>query len=101
MSISFKKEFKDFELGMGELLEKVPDVKYYTGDTIDQKQAIINLLYLIRDDIPLVTNENYPNTCSLTISAREVGFKTDDNLVRLQVINLELHLLIFLVIEKE
>jgi len=79
MSISFKKEFKDFELGMGELLEKVPDVKYYTGDTIDQQQAIINLLYLIRDDIPLVTNENYPNTFSLTISAREVGFKTDDN----------------------
>lgn len=80
MSISFKKEFKDFELGMGELLEKVPDVKYYTGDTIDQQQAIIHLLYLIRDDIPLVTNENYPNTFSLTISAREVGFKTDDNL---------------------
>lgn len=80
MSVSFKKEFKDFELGMGELLERVPDIKYYTGDTIDQKQAIIHLIYLIRDDIPLVTNENYPNTFSLTISAREVGFKTDDNL---------------------
>lgn len=80
MSVSFKKEFKDFELGMGELLERVPDIKYYTGDTIDQKQAIIHLIYLIRDDIPLVTNENYPNTFSLTVSAREVGFKTDDNL---------------------
>lgn len=78
MSISFRKEFKEFEDGILNLLSMVPDLKYYIGNKTEEKAVILELLDVIKEDIPFVTNDNYPNTFSFTISAREVGFKTDD-----------------------
>lgn len=78
MSISFEKDFKNFEDGIIHLLEVMPDLKYYIGSQVDERSIIIELLNVIKEDIPFVTNENYPNTFSLTVSAEKVEFKTDE-----------------------
>lgn len=80
MSISYKKEFDTYEDGMVEISTYLPDLRNYIGNNFDQREVIRNMLHLIEDDMPFIDNDNYPNTFSFTISAREVGFKTDEGL---------------------
>ena len=80
MTTSLKKEFDTYEDGIEELITILPDLKEYIGNNISHNEIVTNLLNIVKEEIPSVDNPNYPNTFSLTISAREVGFKTDDGM---------------------
>lgn len=77
---TYIKEFDTFEEGYKELSTLIPNVRLYAVDssTATLEEVVIALTKTITDSIPSPLNENYPNTFSFSISAREVGFLTDD-----------------------
>ena len=75
---TYIKEFADFGEGYKELISLIPDVSLYGGDSPVFEDVVNNLAKVITDNIPSPTNENYPNTFSFSISAKELGFLTDD-----------------------
>lgn len=77
---TYIKEFNTFEEGYKELATHIPNVRLYAVDseTATLEEVVIALTKTITDSIPSPSNENYPNTFSFSINAREVGFLTDD-----------------------
>ena len=77
---TYIKEFDTFEDGYKELVTLIPNVRLYAVDssTATLEDVVVALTKTITDNIPSPLNENYPNTFSFSISAREVGFLTDD-----------------------
>lgn len=74
---TYIKNFKNFESGISELLELVPDLKYYTGESFDQRKVTHALLDVIKEDIPNMSENTYPNTFALKIDEDKVEFRTD------------------------
>jgi len=70
------KQFTTFEDGITELCKLVPDVTKYTKYTKTEQEVSSKLMECIKDNYPTVYSPEYPATYSLSISAREVGFKT-------------------------
>ena len=77
---TYIKEFDTFEEGYKQLSTLIPNVRCYAVDssTATLEEVVVALTKTITDSIPSPLNENYPNTFSFSISAREVGFLTDD-----------------------
>lgn len=77
---TYIKEFDTFEEGYKELVTFIPNVRLYAADstTATLEEVVVALTKTITDSIPTPFNENYPNTFSFSINAREVGFLTDD-----------------------
>lgn len=70
------KSFTKFEDGITELCKLVPNVKEYIKDAKTEVDVVANLMDKVKGNYPSIYNAEYPATYSLSISAREVGFKT-------------------------
>lgn len=70
------KSFDTFEEGIEEVIKCVPQLKVYIGDTHTEEQVIERLMDEVRANIPSVYRPEYPATYAISVSAREVGFKT-------------------------
>ena len=77
---NYIKEYSTFEEGYAELISIIPEIKLYGGETALFESVVNKLMKTVQDNLPSVSNPNYPNTYSFSISAREVGFLTDDSL---------------------
>lgn len=78
--ISYTKKFETFEEGFSEVIKYNPELKNYCGRDPILLDVVSSMLNSIKDNIPSIDNYNYPNTLSLSINAKEVGFKTDINI---------------------
>lgn len=78
--ISYTKKFETFEEGFSEVIKYNPELKNYCGRDPILVDVVTSMLNSIKDNIPSVDNYNYPNTLSLSINAKEVGFKSDINI---------------------
>lgn len=79
-AISYIKKFETFEEGFSEVIKFNPELKNYCGRDPIVVDVIAAMLNSVKDNIPTTDNSNYPNTLSLSIDAKEVGFKTDINI---------------------
>lgn len=79
-AISYVKRFKTFEEGFSEIIKYNPELKNYCGRDPIVVDVIAAMLNSVKDNIPTTDNSNYPNTLSLSIDTKEVGFKTDINI---------------------
>lgn len=78
---TYIKEFIEFGDGYKELVALIPNVGLYGGDTeMTMEGVVASLTKTINDNVPSPLNENYPNTFSFSINAREMGFLTDDGI---------------------
>ena len=77
---NYLKQFESFSDGYSELIKIVPEIKAYGGDNPIYDVVIGNMLDTIKDNVPSPQNPNFPNTLSISVSSREVGFRTDDSL---------------------
>lgn len=79
-AISYVKKFETFKEGFSEIIKFNPELKNYCGRDPIAVNVIAAMLNSVKDNIPTTDNPNYPNTLSLSIAAKEVGFKTDINI---------------------
>lgn len=79
-AISYIKRFETFKEGFSEIIKFNPELKNYCGRDPIAVNVIAAMLNSVKDNIPTTDNPNYPNTLSLSIAAKEVGFKTDINI---------------------
>lgn len=79
-TISYVKKFETFKEGFSEIIKFNPELKNYCGRDPIAVNVIAAMLNSVKDNIPTTDNPNYPNTLSLSIDAKEVGFKTDINI---------------------
>lgn len=79
-AISYVKRFETFKEGFSEIIKFNPELKNYCGRDPIAINVIAAMLNSVKDNIPTTDNPNYPNTLSLSIDAKEVGFKTDINI---------------------
>lgn len=79
-AISYVKRFETFEEGFSEVIKYNPELKNYCGRDPIVVDVVAAMLNSVKDNIPTTDNSNYPNTLSLSIDAKEVGFKTDINI---------------------
>ena len=79
-TISYVKKFETFKEGFSEIIKFNPELKNYCGRDPIAINVIAAMLNSVKDNIPTTDNPNYPNTLSLSIDAKEVGFKTDINI---------------------
>ena len=79
-AISYVKRFETFKEGFSEIIKFNPELKNYCGRDPIAVNVIAAMLNSVKDNIPTTDNPNYPNTLSLSIDAKEIGFKTDINI---------------------
>lgn len=79
-AISYVKRFETFKEGFSEIIKFNPELKNYCGRDPIAINVIGAMLNSVKDNIPTTDNPNYPNTLSLSIDAKEIGFKTDINI---------------------
>ena len=79
-AISYVKRFETFKEGFSEIIKFNPELKNYCGRDPIAVNVITAMLNSVKDNIPTTDNPNYPNTLSLSIDAKEIGFKTDINI---------------------
>lgn len=79
-TVSYVKKFETFKEGFSEIIKYNPELKNYCGRDPIIVDVIAAMLNSVKDNIPTTDNPNYPNTLSLSIDAKEVGFKTDINI---------------------
>lgn len=79
-AISYVKRFETFKEGFSEIIKFNPELKNYCGRDPIAINVIAAMLNSVKDNIPTTDNPNYPNTLSLSIDAKEIGFKTDINI---------------------
>lgn len=78
--INLTKTFDTFEDAYSEVIKFIPELKVYCGDTSIESAVLKSMMNSIANNIPSISNENYPNTLSFSINSKEVGFKTDSNI---------------------
>lgn len=78
--INLTKTFDAFEDAYTEVIKAIPELKAYCGDTAIEAAVLKAMMNSIVNNIPSISNENYPNTLSFSINSKEVGFKTDSNI---------------------
>ena len=78
--INLTKTFETFEEAYTTVIKNIPELKAYCGDTAIEAAVLKAMMNSIANNIPSVSNENYPNTLSFSINSKEVGFKTDSNI---------------------
>jgi len=76
----FVKTFEKFEEGIESLLTVLPNLSGYIGDVKEEKAVIESLMDQIRNSIPTIYNPEYPATYAFSVSSREVGFRTRNNI---------------------
>lgn len=79
-AISYVKRFETFKEGFSEIIKFNPELKNYCGRDPIAVNVIAAMLNSVKDNIPTTDNPNYPNTLSLSVDAKEIGFKTDINI---------------------
>lgn len=79
-TFTYIKEFDNFSSGYEELISLIPQLEVYGGIVPAYDNVVTHMMKVITDNIPSPHNELYPNTLSFSISAKEVGFLTDDSL---------------------
>lgn len=79
-TVTFLKSFNSFEEGFSEIIKLNPELKNYCGESPIYENVISSMLDILKMDIPSLNNQSYPNTLSLSVEAKEVGFKTDSNI---------------------
>jgi hypothetical protein len=79
-TFTYIKEFDNFSEGFEELTKLIPSISMYVGTVPAYDNVIQYMIKIINKNIPSPWNEQYPNTLSFSISAKEVGFLTDDSL---------------------
>ena len=79
-AISYVKRFETFKEGFSEIIKFNPELKNYCGRDPIAVNVITAMLNSVKDNIPTTDNPNYPNTLSLSIDAKEIGFKTYINI---------------------
>lgn len=79
-TFTFIKEFDVFNDGYKELSSLIPSVELYGGTDPSMEAVVASLTKTINENVPSPLNENYPNTFSFSINAREMGFLTDDSI---------------------
>ena len=78
--INLTKTFETFEDAYTTVIKSIPELKAYCGDTAIEAAVLKAMMNSIANNIPSISNENYPNTLSFSINSKEVGFKTDSNI---------------------
>lgn len=78
--INLTKTFDTFEDAYTTVIKAIPELKAYCGDTAIEAAVLKAMMSSIANNIPSISNENYPNTLSFSINSKEVGFKTDSNI---------------------
>ena len=78
--INLTKTFDTFEDAYTTVIKAIPELKAYCGDTAIEAAVLKAMMNSIANNIPSISNENYPNTLSFSINSKEVGFKTDSNI---------------------
>ena len=78
--INLTKTFDTFEDAYTTVIKAIPELKAYCGDTAIEAAVLKAMMNSITNNIPSISNENYPNTLSFSINSKEVGFKTDSNI---------------------
>ena len=76
--INLTKTFDTFEDAYTTVIKAIPELKAYCGDTAIEAAVLKAMMNSIANNIPSISNENYPNT--LSFNSKEVGFKTDSNI---------------------
>lgn len=79
-TFTYIKEFDNFSSGYEELIKLIPQLEVYGGIVPAYDNVVMHMTKVINENIPSPYNELYPNTLSFSISAKEVGFLTDDSL---------------------
>lgn len=79
-TFTYIKEFDNFSSGYEELIKIIPQLEVYGGIVPAYDNVVMHMTKVINENIPSPYNELYPNTLSFSISAKEVGFLTDDSL---------------------
>lgn len=79
-TFTYIKEFDNFPNGYEELIKIIPELEVYGGIVPAYDNVVTHMTKVINENIPSPHNELYPNTLSFSISAKEVGFLTDDSL---------------------
>ena len=77
---TYIKEFTTFEEGYKDLVSLIPSIENYGGEEPTLEAVVASLSKVIIENIPSPDNENFPNTFSFSISAKELGFLTDDSI---------------------
>jgi hypothetical protein len=74
--VTLTKKFKEFDIGINELVSLVPEVKKYIGEDLTEKAIIVNMLDIIKNNVPSIYDPAYPSVYAINISFGEVSFKT-------------------------
>lgn len=77
---SYFKDFDKFEDGYNELITTIPEFKVYGGDMATVESVVRNICKITSENVPSISNPSYPNTISISISAKEVGVLTDESI---------------------
>lgn len=80
-----KKNFSNFEEGINEIVNIVPQLNQFFGitDSIiirEPKELVKHLLGIVIDNIPTIDDIEYPRLYSISVSANQVGFRTKSNI---------------------
>ena len=79
MNIKYSKIFDYFEYGIKELVNIVPEIKDYIGDSYDRETVLNYILDLFKEDLPYIGNEDSSNL-SITLDQQSLVFLMDNGM---------------------